>query len=66
MGKAVADRLDESVRERVSRAVKRFNDALDEAFANSSPDNLDELRDAGDELMRATGAILIEIERMVQ
>ena len=57
-------RLDQFTRERVNDAVKRFNEALDEALANPSPNNIDELRKAGDELMRATGAVLIEIERL--
>lgn len=63
-GKAVVGRLDQFTRERVNDAVKRFNEALDEALANPSPNNIDELRKAGDELMRATGAVLIEIERL--
>jgi hypothetical protein len=41
-----------------------FTEALDAAMANPTPDALDKLRDAADQLMRATGRVLIELEQM--
>lgn len=47
--------LSASLRDRVANEMALFTHALDAATANSSPDVLNRLRDAADQLMRATG-----------
>ncbi len=53
-----------SVYERVVQQIETFSKALQEAKANPTDEALDRLRDAADELMRATGRVFIEIERL--
>jgi hypothetical protein len=44
--------------------MARFSEALDATLANPTPQLLERLRSAADELMRSTGRVLIEIERL--
>ncbi len=53
-----------SVYERVVQQIETFSKALEEAKAHPTDEALDRLRDAADELMRATGRVFIEIERL--
>jgi hypothetical protein len=55
--------IDPSLRERVIDAIGRATDALEAASANPSDDTLDELHQAADNLMRALGRVILEIER---
>jgi hypothetical protein len=55
--------IDAKVRDRVMQQIPVVTDALDAAIANPTDDVLDDLRDATDELMRALGRVLLEIER---
>ncbi len=55
--------IDPTLRDRVMENIRAVTDALDAAVANPDADALDELRKATDELMRALGRVLIEIER---
>jgi hypothetical protein len=56
--------LSPNLRDRVAEEMAVFTEALDAAMANPTSDALDKLRDAADQLMRATGRVLIELERM--
>ena len=56
--------LTPNLRDRVVEGMAVFAEALDAATANPTSDALDKLRDAADQLMRATGRVLIELERM--
>ncbi len=56
--------ISSSVYERVIEQIETFSEALEEARTNPTDEALDRLRDAADELMRATGRILIEVERL--
>ncbi len=55
--------IDPSLRERVIEAIGRATDALEAASANPSDEALDELHQAADNLMRALGRVILEIER---
>lgn len=55
--------LDPTLRERVIDQIAIVKEALDTAAANPSDSALDELQAAADQLMRALGRVLIEIER---
>jgi hypothetical protein len=55
--------IDPTLRDRVMENIRAVTDALDAAAANPDDDSLDELRKAMNDLMRALGRILIEIER---
>ena len=56
--------LSPSLRDRVASQMALFTQALDAAMADPSPEVLDRLREAADELMRATGRVVIEIARL--
>ena len=45
--------------------METFTEALEAATANPTPEALDKLREAADHLMRATGRVLIEVERLL-
>ena len=51
-----------TLRDRVMENIRAVADALDAAVANPDDAALDALRAATDELMRALGRVLIEIE----
>lgn len=53
------------VHDRVTEEVETFIEALEAATANPTPEALDKLREAADHLMRATGRVLIEVERLL-
>jgi hypothetical protein len=55
--------IDPAIRERVMELVPRFLDALDAATNDSSPRAVDELRQAADDVMRATASVMIEVGR---
>ncbi len=55
--------IDPTVRDRVMEQIPVVTDALDAAIANPTDDNLDDLREATDKLMRALGRVLLEVER---
>jgi hypothetical protein len=55
--------IDPTLRDRVMENIRAVTDALDAAAANPDDDSLDELWKAMNDLMRALGRILIEIER---
>lgn len=56
--------LDSSVSDRVAKEIEHFTRALEAARANPTPRALDELEQAADRLMRATGRVLIELGRL--
>ena len=56
--------LSPGLRERVADEMVRFTEALDAAIANSTPETLERLRDAADQVMRATARVLLELERV--
>lgn len=60
-----ASGLDQSLRERVAQQIEAFEKALDEAMVTPSVEALDELSEASDQLMRATGRVLIEAARLL-
>lgn len=51
--------------DRVAEAIERFNEALSTAEKNETPENLENLADAADRLMRAVGRVLIEAKRQL-
>jgi hypothetical protein len=57
--------LSESLRERVAEEIERFNEAFSAAEKDETPENLRDLADAGDRLMRAVAAVLIEVNRQL-
>lgn len=57
--------LSESLRERVAEEIERFNEAFSAAEKDETPENLKDLADAGDRLMRAVAAVLIEVNRQL-
>lgn len=57
--------LDPSLHDRLMDQIERFTDALDAAMANPTPEALDHLRKAADQLMRAAGRVLIDVERLL-
>jgi hypothetical protein len=54
--------LGESLRDRVGDEVERFNEVFSAADKDETPENLENLVDAADRLMRAVGRGLIEVE----
>lgn len=62
-GHAKHDVLDDLLCDRVNRAMADLKHSLDAAVAQPTAENLDELREATDRLMRAGARVLIEIER---
>lgn len=60
-----ASGLDQGLRERVKQQIEAFEKALDAAMATPSAEALDALSEAGDQLMRATGRVLIETARLL-
>ncbi|HUC64652.1 MAG TPA: hypothetical protein VMA53_04435 [Stellaceae bacterium] len=52
-----------TLRDRVIEQIGITTDALDAASANPSDETLDELYKAADNLMRALGRVILEIER---
>jgi hypothetical protein len=52
-----------TLRERVIEQIGITTDALEAASANPSEETLDELHKAADNLMRALGRVILEIER---
>jgi hypothetical protein len=56
--------LDPGVSDRVTEELETFTKALGAATANPTPKALDDLADAADHLMRATGRVLIELGRL--
>jgi len=54
--------MNESLRNRVADAVERFNEAFSAAEEDEAPHNLENLAEAADQLMRAVGRVLIEVE----
>lgn len=58
------DALSPSLRDRVANEMTLFTQALDAAMTNPSPEILDNVREAADRLMRATGRVLIEVARL--
>ena len=55
--------LDLDLRERVNEAVAEFDRSFAAATAHPSKQNLDKLRDATDQLVRAGARVLIELNR---
>lgn len=53
------------VHDRVVEEMETFTEALEAAAANPTPEALDKLRQAADRLMRATGRVLIDVERLL-
>jgi chaperonin cofactor prefoldin len=56
--------LDPSVSDRASAEIERFSEALEAAMVDPTTDALNELEEAADDLMRATGRVLIEVGRL--
>jgi hypothetical protein len=50
-----------AILDRVKQNIGLLEDAVDEAAANPSPQALEELRDAADQLMRSLAGVLIEL-----
>lgn len=57
------DVFDDSLRDRVDRAIANFKHSLDAVIAQPTARNLDQLREATDRLLRASARVLIELER---
>jgi hypothetical protein len=55
--------LSESQRDRVAEEIERFNEAFSAAEKEETPENLEDLADAADRLMRAVGRVLIDVKR---
>jgi hypothetical protein len=55
--------IDPDLRDRVRDEIPTLEDALEAAVADPTDENLDQLREAADKLMRALGRVLIEIAR---
>lgn len=53
--------LDQRLRSRVSKTLMDFEHCFDGAVARPTPEALDELREATDQLMRAASRVLLEI-----
>jgi hypothetical protein len=54
--------VDPATLDRVKQHIGLVEDAVDEVAANPSPQALEELREAADQLMRALAGVLIELE----
>jgi hypothetical protein len=57
--------ISEDLRDRVDEALKHFNDAFVAALKGETSQNLEDLVDAADRLMRAVGRVLIEAKRQL-
>jgi cell division GTPase FtsZ len=57
-------RIDPTLRERVSQGIEALTDAFDKAIADCNDQTLSELHKAADDLMRALGRVLLEIEQL--
>ena len=57
--------LSESLRERVAEEIGRFNEALSAAENHETPQNLEDLAEAANRLMRAVGRVLIEVKHQL-
>lgn len=57
------DVLDASLRDRVNHAMADLKRSLDAAVAQPTSENLDQLREATDRVMRASARVLIELGR---
>ncbi len=55
--------LDPAVRERITGDIAAFLYALDAIVRAPGPENMDQLREAADRLMRAAARVRIELER---
>jgi hypothetical protein len=55
--------IDPGILERAKRCIGPLEDSLEEAAANPSPLELEDLRRATDQMMRALAGILIELEQ---
>lgn len=53
-------KVDPALRDRIVQDAEALTDALDQAVANPAPATLDRLREAADQLMRATARVLLE------
>jgi hypothetical protein len=60
---AMTGPLDPDLKGRIHKAMERLNRAMTEAERNPTLQNLDELREACDELMRSTARVLLELAR---
>jgi hypothetical protein len=58
--------LDPTLSDRIYGSIHNLTVALDAMFAEASPEALDRLRVATDELMRAAARIRLEVERLAQ
>lgn len=56
--------LDQPLRSRVNKTVAEFKLCFDAAAAQPTPDAVDDLRDATDQLMRAASRVLLELSRL--
>ena len=56
--------LDPGVSDRITEEIETFTKALRAATTNPTPNALNDLEDAADHLMRATGRVLIELGRL--
>jgi hypothetical protein len=59
----VTSGIDEDLRSRVDEEIERFNESFAAAQQDKTPENLENLADAADRLMRAVGRVLIEAKR---
>jgi len=57
--------LNQNLRDRVAEAVECFNEAFSAAEKDDTPQNLENLADTADQLMRAVGRVLIEAKRQL-
>ena len=55
--------MDDGLRKRVFDATMRLDEAFRAAKTEKTPEKLDDLADAADQLMRAAGRVLIEAKR---
>lgn len=51
-----------ALRDRTTRQIEIFSEALDKVLARPTPNAVDDLRAAADELMRAVARVLLELE----
>jgi hypothetical protein len=57
--------LNQHLRDRVAEAVECFNEAFSAAEKDDTPQNLGDLADTADRVMRAVGRVLIEAKRQL-
>ena len=58
--------ISEDLRDRIDEELKHFNEAFAAAQQDETPQNLENLADAADRLMRAVGRVLIESKRALE